>query len=266
MVGMLGIDIAGVDENKVDWNAVQAGGKTFAIVRARWGTSPDSRFDEYWPAIRAAGLTRGPYYYMRHDVPADAQAESAIADLELEVGDLPPVLDIEAVEGLPPGPVVDAARTWLHIVESWLHSNYSDALLPIIYTSKRVWGLLGNPAGFEQYPLWVVDYQNFDAPRVPPPWGDAQYFLHQYKGDVKGVTGISNQADLDKFNIIKLGDKGLRVRQLQQRLVDSGEAIAVDGDFGPKTEAAVARFQAKHCLAQDGIVGCVTFARLLWER
>lgn len=266
MVGMLGIDIAGVDDNKVDWNAVRSGGKTFAIVRALYGTTPDTRFAEYWPAIRAAGLIRGPYYFLRHSIPAEAQADAAIADLELEVGDLPPVLDIEAVEGLPPEPIVDAARTWLNIVESWLHSNYSDALVPMIYTSKRVWGLLGNPTGFEQYPLWVVDYQNYDTPRVPPPWNDGQYFLQQYKGDVKGVAGISNQADLDKFHALKRGDQGLRVSQLQQRLVDLGETIAVDGDFGPNTEAALVRFQTRYSLAQDGIVGPLTFSRLLWER
>ncbi len=263
---MFGIDIAAVDEDVVDWAAVKSSGMTFAFVRATYGTSPDTAFEKYWPAIRAANLIRGSYCFMRHNQPPEAQADAAISQLSLEVGDLPPVLDIEAVEGLPPGPIVEAARTWLGIVESWLQSTYSSALVPMIYTSKRVWGLLGNPSGFEQYPLWIVDYQNYDEPRVPPPWGDQQWWFHQYRGDVKGVTGISNQADLNKFQALKQGDKGLRVRQLQGRLNDLGADLDLDGDFGPNTETAVLKFQQLHGLAQDGIVGPVTFTRLLWEK
>lgn len=78
--------------------------------------------------------------------------------------------------------------------------------------------------------------------------------------------GVSNQADLNKFHALELGDTGLRVRQLQQRLDDLGAGLATDGDFGPRTEAPVVRFQQTHGLAQDGIVGPVTFTRLLWER
>lgn len=57
--------------------------------------------------------------------------------------------------------------------------------------------------------------------------------------------------------LLKRGDKGASVRELQKLLL-----IEVDGDFGPKTQAAVKVFQKKHNLTADGIVGPYTWAVL----
>jgi hypothetical protein len=56
------------------------------------------------------------------------------------------------------------------------------------------------------------------------------------------------------------------VKRLQQTLKDWGTLAAnesIDGKFGPKTDEAVKRFQGKHSLTQDGIVGRNTWAALL---
>src|SRR5687768_11932989 len=53
------------------------------------------------------------------------------------------------------------------------------------------------------------------------------------------------------------------VRPLQQLLRARGHAVAVDGIFGPNTEAAVKTFQAAKGLAADGIVGPQTWPRLV---
>ena len=56
---------------------------------------------------------------------------------------------------------------------------------------------------------------------------------------------------------IKRGSRGDEVIALQQAL-----HITADGDFGPKTEAAVIAFQKSHNLTPDGIVGSMTWAAL----
>ena len=56
---------------------------------------------------------------------------------------------------------------------------------------------------------------------------------------------------------LKLGSKGASVKLLQKKL-----NLATDGDFGPKTKAAVVAFQKKNGLAADGIVGSKTWSLL----
>lgn len=52
------------------------------------------------------------------------------------------------------------------------------------------------------------------------------------------------------MKVIKLGSKGKEVEDLQKYL-----KIKVDGDFGPKTEEAVKKFQKENKLTADGVVG-----------
>jgi hypothetical protein len=57
--------------------------------------------------------------------------------------------------------------------------------------------------------------------------------------------------------ILKKGSKGESVKTLQEFL-----KITIDGDFGPKTEAAVKSWQKAHGLFDDGIVGPKTWAHM----
>jgi hypothetical protein len=66
---------------------------------------------------------------------------------------------------------------------------------------------------------------------------------------------------------LKQGDEGGDVRFLQERLVahlqnEGIQLSAVDGDFGPITEASVQHFQRMHGLTDDGIVGEQTWQLL----
>jgi hypothetical protein len=61
---------------------------------------------------------------------------------------------------------------------------------------------------------------------------------------------------------LRLGATGADVKALQALLVKGSAKLAVDGTFGPKTEAAVKDFQRKRKLAADGIVGPRTWAAL----
>lgn len=58
--------------------------------------------------------------------------------------------------------------------------------------------------------------------------------------------------------VLRRGSKGERVKYLQGIL-----GIETDGNFGPKTEAAVRQFQKDHGLVVDGVVGAYTWRELL---
>src|SRR5690606_2816527 len=53
---------------------------------------------------------------------------------------------------------------------------------------------------------------------------------------------------------------GPDVATWQRLLVQHGHSLVVDGDFGPKTDAATREFQSARGLVVDGIVGPITWA------
>jgi hypothetical protein len=61
---------------------------------------------------------------------------------------------------------------------------------------------------------------------------------------------------------LRRGARGAAVATVQSLLGRHGIPVAVDGDFGPLTDAAVRRFQASHGLVADGIVGPLTWGKL----
>jgi len=59
------------------------------------------------------------------------------------------------------------------------------------------------------------------------------------------------------------GTKGDVVVWAQEHLLQAGQKIAVDGDFGSQTQHAVSRFQAAHRLPANGVITPATWSLLL---
>lgn len=70
---------------------------------------------------------------------------------------------------------------------------------------------------------------------------------------------VDTETEVYAMPQIKRGDKGKAVQILQIILGD----LAVDGSFGPATQAATIAFQRKHNLDADGIVGRETWRALI---
>jgi hypothetical protein len=70
-------------------------------------------------------------------------------------------------------------------------------------------------------------------------------------------ASASGGASASSEVVVKRGDRGSAVRTIQQ-----GLGIPADGVFGEQTEHAVKRFQRRHDLVPDGIVGPLTRAAL----
>lgn len=59
-------------------------------------------------------------------------------------------------------------------------------------------------------------------------------------------------------DVLQRGARGAAVRAVQSALVANGHSIAVDGIFGPRTQAAVRAFQLSHSLPGTGRVDAAT--------
>jgi peptidoglycan hydrolase-like protein with peptidoglycan-binding domain len=66
--------------------------------------------------------------------------------------------------------------------------------------------------------------------------------------------------------IVKVGDKGDVVKEIQQLLIDLGFSVGskgVDGKFGADTKKGVMDFQSDNNIDDDGIVGPITAQKML---
>ena len=84
-------------------------------------------------------------------------------------------------------------------------------------------------------------------------------------GIVGENTGIAldNQVWAAQQPVIREGSRGEGVKSFQEMYNNhAGRNLAVDGDFGAKTKAAVIEFQQSRGLTADGIVGRQTWTSL----
>jgi lysozyme len=179
----------------INWQKVHAAGIAFAFTKATDGVGfLDTHFAANYAAIKSNGMLRGAYHFFRPASDAQAQADSFLHVVrQLEPGDLPPVLDVEADSGKSANVIINGVQKWLSAVEAALGRT------PIIYTSASFWNAkLNGTAQFASHPLWVAHYTFKPKPNIPT--GFAQHAIWQFseKGTVDGIN--SGQVDLDRFN------------------------------------------------------------------
>jgi lysozyme len=174
-----GVDIS-YWQGRVDWRAVEAAGISFVYLRATEGTTVvDSTFRLHWAALGETRILRGASHRFRPAGDAAAQAEHFLSVAAPRKGDLPPMLDIEAVDDVPEERLVHGVRTWLRIVEQ------RTGVRPIVQTLRP-------EREVGDYPLWIAEY-GVQAPSVEK-W---VFWQHSQRGR---VPGIENVVDLDWFN------------------------------------------------------------------
>jgi peptidoglycan hydrolase-like protein with peptidoglycan-binding domain len=89
-------------------------------------------------------------------------------------------------------------------------------------------------------------------------WARAQALAPGF-GGTGGVTDPGGPAGPSTGAVLKQGSQGPEVKQLQETLNSLGYSVGTaDGVFGPRTEAAVVRFQEARGLEADGVVGLKT--------
>jgi lysozyme len=189
--------IHGIDVSRfqgfVDWPSVrQMKVKdvkiNFAFIKATEGLgNVDKQFRRNWKKAEQAKMPRGAYHFFLATKSGKAQAKNFISTVDLQPGDLPPVLDIEQLYGVKPEKMRKEVTDWLTMVED----HYE--VKPIIYTYVNFYTRhLGND--FDDYPLWVAHYLEKDKPRIDRPW---IFWQHNERGRVNGIT---RPVDFNVFN------------------------------------------------------------------
>lgn len=184
-------DIHGIDvshhNRRIDWKKVrqmEAGGVKlqFAFIKATEGaTHIDRQFSRNWREAKAAGLLRGAYHFYHPRRNPQKQADNFIKQVDLQPGDLAPVLDFEIDRGVPDEELIDGLRIWLTQVEAHYH------IKPIIYTNANFYKryIVGN---FDGYPLWIADYSNTQLNRYDT--DKLVFWQHNKSGYVNGIQGF----------------------------------------------------------------------------
>ena len=189
-----GFDISHYQEVKdIKWDSLSIGNRTvplkFVVLRATMGNrSKDKNFDEFWELSKKHNLIRGAYHFYRADEDPVKQANNFLESVKLEEGDLVPVLDIERIPiRNSRAELIENLKIWLKIVEE----KYGEK--PIIYTFYHYYkdNLRGE---FDDYPLWLANYNN-----VPQPSPDDDWKMWQFTEN--GIVyGINTKVDLNVFN------------------------------------------------------------------
>ncbi len=160
----------------------------FAFMKATEGVSGiDGQFRRNWIQAKKAAVPRGAYHFFIASKSGKAQAENFLENVSLQKGDLPPVLDIEQMNGASVTDLQQRVADWLQVVEK----KYK--VKPIIYTNADFYEnfLAGR---FDDYPLWVAHYLVKDKPRIKRKW---HFWQHSEKGRANGIDAF---VDFNVFN------------------------------------------------------------------
>jgi len=173
----------------------------FGFMKATEGIeSVDGRFRKNWFEAKKYGIPRGAYHFFNASKSGKAQAANFIETVNLEKGDLPPVLDVEQIRGTSVANLQQRVGDWIKVVEK----HYK--VKPIIYTNVDFYenylsGL------FDDYPLWVAHYKAKDKPRIKRNW---IFWQHNETGRVNGINAYVDfnvfNGDSSDFNNLLLKD------------------------------------------------------------
>lgn len=204
IVAALGIDIS-YWQSSVIWKTAKSKQVKFVFIRALYGLTVDGKFVTHWTNSKVEGVKRGAYLYYLDHLDPKAQAKKLYDTLLAtgDLGELPPVLDIEGINNN----TLTADKIKLCAEE--ITKLFGKKC--IIYTGFYVWRdeVDGEKGWAIAYKLWIAGYPfsgwkdtyyqlvlNY-PPMIPVPW--SVFYAWQWTANAPakeyGVSG--NFLDLD---------------------------------------------------------------------
>jgi len=172
----------------------------FAFIKATEGVGDtDPQFRRNWKKARSNEVTRGAYHFFIASKDGKVQAQNFIKRVDLQTGDLPPVLDVEQRNGVSIAQLKREVKKWLETVQNYY------GVTPIIYTNVDFYDqYLGSE--FDKYPLWAAHYYEQEQPRIKRDW---LFWQHNDQGNVNGIT---SKVDFNVFIGDSLAFRNILVR------------------------------------------------------
>jgi lysozyme len=187
-----GIDVS-YYQGKIDWHKVSVmeddGVKIdFAFIKATEGIlSVDPYFQRNWREAPKAGIKVGAYHFFRPKKSGLWQANFFLQTVSIESGDLPPVVDVESLDG------VSSERMRKELNAFVIRIEERTKVKPIIYSGLKFYqNYLANY--YPDYPFWVAHYHQPKLKLADRAW---KFWQHS---DRARINGINHVVDFNAFN------------------------------------------------------------------
>ena len=257
-------------QGRIDWDTVKASGRVHGVMLRALGSRSgtpyiDPMFETNYSACIRLGIPVGVYYYSCAVTAPQRDAELALLHDALRGKrlQLPAAIDVEdaRLRALTPDALSALVAGAARQLEHW-------GLYAMVYTYTHFADTALHMDTLAPFDLWLADYRGKRPARRHGMW--------QYTSRGR-VSGISGDVDVNvayfapgAFSgskaytrpMVRQGDRGDAVKQLQTLLSFCGWTLAMDGIWGVKTDSAVKGYQYKAGLTVDGIVGPKTWAKL----
>jgi len=200
-----GIDVS-YYQGKIDWKQVKQMKEDdvqvhFAFIKATEGMfSVDPYFQRNWREAAKAGIVCGAYHFFRPQKSGEWQAKFFLQTVKFEEGDLPPVVDIEQLNGASP----EQMRLELQVFLTYVEHNTK--VKPIIYSGLTFYKdyLKGY---FDEYPLWIAHYYKSELKLSE----NTKWFFWQHSDKAK-ISGINHVVDFNAFKGDSTAFEAMRIQ------------------------------------------------------
>jgi murein L,D-transpeptidase YcbB/YkuD len=141
---------------------------------------------------------------------------------------------------------------WLLATDQYGNKHANARRLGIMYLiwNRKIWGAYLPDQGWRTY-------------SGTNPHTDHVHVSFSWAGARKQTTWWTKADQPASWPTVRRGATGVDVQTAQYLLNATGQSLVADGQFGPATETAVKQFQAANGNTADGIVGMLTWSKLI---
>lgn len=190
----IGVDVSHWN-SPINWPKCKTAGAWFAFIKATERTDwTDPAFSTNWQNSKAAGLLRGAYHFFKYGPDPIAQANWFYQEVMAtgDLGELPPVLDVEVEGG--PADFGERVKKCLQEIARLFGRK------PLLYMSKYYGNTYLRGVGPADADLWIASWTARPNPYMPTGWPAWKVWQYTSDGDGRKYGMQSQRLDLNRFN------------------------------------------------------------------